>query len=861
MAQYNDRFIFCFSSQGGPEVTIAVSQSGYTGAALRRSVGGAARLRRSVSGHILATSLEWSAESLEEDEFADLYTTDPTLYRVTLSFGQTPVWRGFITPELYAAPWVNAPFDVSLTASDNLAELKNSDFEALGDVKVGDLLASLLSATGQDGLTIGAVSSLTGDGKSLLNLTVNVDHLAGESRYDVLNKVLESFHANIYLDFASGRWVVARETDTADDVRVEYIGLGSLNSAAGIFPVGNMSMEIVPARKALTVAEEIVTGNVAKEFSAANFGTVSGQPKWSVSSLGNTARLTRVPPSSLSGGEGRIDAIAGVVFPRLVAGHRYKLTFFARNAGFFVGTTMLKFGIVINGGNETKLYYREGGGYTTAYPGDDFPIPITITSTEFGEYSFEFAVPDKVGTATFAPQSGSFSARAIREGDGANIWDAIVQLAAVTLSVTDLPDGFTTKVVLDNDARSSADDVDLQFGADLAKSRDNIIKETVFKSAAVTASDINTFTCLDNALSCAVPRLRLSGVVRFKSAALWRLPQNISTLHLTATNLKYICEDYDFDLLTGDIDISMISLPAAQLEYKEVTTKEVYGAAYKGGTSSGSSSPGAPGTAAGFGTPTATAVALPSGSAPTVSVAASGPDTAKIFAFTFGLPQGSSGAAVDIAARLATPPRLVLRSGNNEDQTYPEGIEVSHPMLGQSGYEAVLMVYGKNSRRSGVSSGGSKLRVHKLGWAVALGNLPLTGHVPLTGTASVIGVNYGLKLLDLRNFIVKRFCCDAQYSASQLYARDYAQWIFEKRNNRGFNTHSDASRLFGVAVRCENPDFNAKLTAGKELKATTQMIGDTPRYLYSPVAPLRAVWSSSVPTERYKDVLGFSLTY
>lgn len=834
-------------------MTIAVSQSGYTGAALRRSVGGAARLRRSVSGHILATSLEWSAESLEEEDFADLYTTDPTLYRVTLSFGQTAVWCGFITPELYAAPWVNAPFDVSLTASDNLAELKNSDFEALGDVKVGDLLASLLSATGQDGLTIGAVSSLTGDGKSLLNLTINVDHLAGMSRYDVVNKVLESFHAAIYLDFAAARWVVARETDTADDVRVDYIGLGSLNSAAGLFPVGNMSMEIVPARKDLTVAEEIVTGNVAKEFSAANYGTISGQPKWSVSSLGNTVQLTREPPAILSGGEGRIDAIAGVAFPRLVAGHRYKLTFFARNAGFFVGTTMLKFGILINGDDETTLYYREGGGYTTAYPGDDFPIPLSINSLEFGEYSFEFAVPNKVGTATFTPRAGAFSARAIREGDGANIWDAIVQLAAVTLSVTDLPDGFSTKVVINNEARSSADDVDLQFGADVAKSRGNIIKEAVFKSAAVTASDINTFTCLDNALSCAVPRLRLSGVVRFRSAELWRLPQNISTRHQTATNLKYICEDYDFDLLTGDIDISMISLPAAQLEYKEVATKEVYGAADKGGTSSGYSSPGAPGTAAGFGTPTATAVALPSGSAPTVSVTASGPDTAKIFAFSFGLPQGSSSAALDVAARLATPPRLVLRSGNNEDQTYFEGVNVCHPMLGQSGYEAVLMVYGKNSRKSGGRWSGNNWRVHKRGWAVALGDFGITGHEPL------VWQDIGIHLTTLRNYIVSRFCEDEKYTSSELFAMTYAQWSAEKRDNRGFQGSDGDSRLFGVALRCVNPDFSAKLTTGKELKATTQMIGDTPRYLYSPVAPLRAVWSSSVPTKRYKDVLAFSL--
>lgn len=54
-------------------------------------------------------------------------------------------------------------------------------------------------------------------------------------------------------------------------------------------------------------------------------------------------------------------------------------------------------------------------------------------------------------------------------------------------------------------------------------------------------------------------------------------------------------------------------------------------------------SAGAAGAAAGFGTPTATASALEAGATPTVSVTASGEDTAKVFAFTFGIPKGETG--------------------------------------------------------------------------------------------------------------------------------------------------------------------------------------------------------------------------
>lgn len=47
---------------------------------------------------------------------------------------------------------------------------------------------------------------------------------------------------------------------------------------------------------------------------------------------------------------------------------------------------------------------------------------------------------------------------------------------------------------------------------------------------------------------------------------------------------------------------------------------------------------GAPGTPAGFGTPTATAHSLNQDDTPTVSIAASGSDDAKVFAFDFGIP-------------------------------------------------------------------------------------------------------------------------------------------------------------------------------------------------------------------------------
>ena len=251
---YGELYRFVFDAANGPDVTISVAKKDYTGAVSSRAVGGSAVLKRERSGHILGSSLEWAAECLVEDEFADLYTSDPTLYQATVKFGASRVWRGFITPELYSAPWVNAPYDITLTASDNLAELKNYDFQKQGDKTVRELLLLLLDKTNQDVTSMTAISSLVdGDERGLLDFTINIDQLEGSTCYEVLDKILESFHAYIRFDAVSLRWVLLRETDVSNYSGISYIGLSSLVGLGQLFPVGNLSMGIEPAKKSLSM--------------------------------------------------------------------------------------------------------------------------------------------------------------------------------------------------------------------------------------------------------------------------------------------------------------------------------------------------------------------------------------------------------------------------------------------------------------------------------------------------------------------------------------------------------------------------------------------------------------------------------
>lgn len=865
---YGELYRFVFDAANGPEVTISVAKKDYAGAVYRRAVGGSATLRRERSGCILGSSLEWSAECLSEDEFAELYTSDPTLYSVSLLFSGTAVWRGFVTPELYSSPWVDAPYDVTLTATDNLAELKNSTFKATGDIQVELLIRDLLEITrlsipsSQD-MEVAYISSMKGDRKHLSSLTVNVDHLAGETCYDVLNSVLESLHAVLYLDYAAESWVVMRETDVSG-ANVGFLTFGKLDGLSDLAANGSLAMEIVPARKELTVSEEILAANVAKAFNSSNVQTTGGTPKWEESDYGAAVRLTTVPPSTLSGTPESIDSVAGLLSTSLAAGRRYTLTFKARNTGFFVGKTLLQWGLVITGQNGSvsrAIYFDTNGGYSASYPGSDCPNDTELTP-EIAEYSFSFVIPQKVGAAGFTPSQGSFCARCMRKGDGSSIWKAEAWLADVRLQVADFPDGLSTRVILDNDARTEADGVALEFGNDMASGRQNVIRETKFISGAiVTEQDFNAFMAIDNALSVALPRLRLSGVMFFKKPT-WRLPKFVRTTHVSADNLDYIVEEYNFNLVTGDIDISMLSLPAVSLSYTELTTSNVYGQSSggSGGSASGSGGSGgsgAPGAAAGFDTPEATATAV-DGTTPTAKVTASGPDTAKKFSFVFGIPKATK--ATDADARLQTRPTLRMSRGTPEEQLDVNRIIVSHPLLTSSSYEVVLMRYRRYNRtKRGEDQYGNKLFIARKGWFVALGDKRITDHSAFTVVSFGNNGRAVVQVSELRDFIVKRFMTDSNHTQAELFGRTYAQWQSESNEKRGFGSNKAARQRFGIAVRYANPAFTALLDSGKSLGNTTMEINDVPRYLYSDVAPIDVRLFSQGDKKKY--AMWFGLVY
>ena len=252
---------------------------------------------------------------------------------------------------------------------------------------------------------------------------------------------------------------------------------------------------------------------------------------------------------------------------------------------------------------------------------------------------------------------------------------------------------------------------------------------------------------------------------------------------------------------------------------------------------------GDPGAAAGFATPTADAFYIPGGE-PSAEVTASGPDTAKKFAFKFWIPKASE--VIDSQARLIVRPKLYIARGNDAEEQNIKSIVVYHPLLTSNRYEAVLMVYRRmNKKKTGISQviGGGTLRMGRKGWFAALGDKRITDHAAFTVAGGLSSGRLRMRYDDIRDFIVKRFMEDSAHTKIELWGRNYAQWAAESNVRRGFGNAYKARKKFGIAVRYVNPAFTALVDQTKPLSPTTMELIDNkgnavPRYIYSDVAPL-----------------------
>lgn len=602
MANYGVLYVFRFESANKTNIEIQILKKNYSGARTYRSLGRAPILKREKSGCVHGSSLELYAECQVDGEFASLYTSSADEYKVEVykideflgDTFQRRVWTGFVSPELYSEPDIAPPYDVQIIATDGLGELKNYVFEARGLHSVQDHLEYMLGHTGLS-QEFNVVSFMAGDSGTvpIMDVTVSLDHMAGESCYDVLKAVLDSFHAGIACQ--DGYWMIWRETDLVNLAsQVEVAEFGS-HTKTDWWPVGQLSTVIEPAKKRVTViSENAYKDNVLKDvpFHAAGATYDSEEKAFILPTAGTSVFKT------LSFGA--------------EVGYKLSLSVTARNVGS--GDEGQPIGIKVKIGGRSYIvgdtfWLREKTDGKTSWTNTEGVVEKVLEAPSASDSAKD------AQTIVLELPLYSYSNRAYHYATSVEVTILNVDgtypihVYDVTLSKLDQIKGYKAVLEIDNGAREEADETTLIIADDdrIPAAADifmngialNASGEPIssWASGRMAAMGYLAFMSRDYALSVALPRMKVQGVLNVPDSAL------ITPVLFLRDNTYYFPETYDYDLLNDELSVSLVSIPTAQIEVVSEEVTEVVdpfqsrpGGSAGGGSSSGGSSGGGEGS-------------------------------------------------------------------------------------------------------------------------------------------------------------------------------------------------------------------------------------------------------------------------
>lgn len=565
---YADRYIFEFNSHSGKDVSIRIQQRDYSGGALRRNAGGSPSLRYERNEHVMGSTLTFKAECVEDDEYSALYTSDAFMYRVMLFVDGSQRWIGYITPELYSAPWIDPPYDVQLTSTDGLGELKRYEFEGCGRKMLSEHLASLLGKIGYNGVVEVISTMFTGSNTaaSLLDdVSISLDHMAGDTCYDVLQAILTMLDAVIYFD--GSRMVIMREADlsdlkqgasihTASGGSVPVRAFGSMR-AYDIWPVGQMSCQIEPARSGVSVScESHYTDDLVPPLSEWNYATIKdGYVDLKPDNVDTYFKLKirdyKVPPDLLlkihirnlleDSSNVSVKIIAwGAVKPGGSTSKRY-LTYNKNNVSLWTST---------------EVYMDKAvKGLSDGTDDDIEDIEINLPFTKSGNRGFSFYSLTDLWVCFRAREASTEYAI---HGASIECQNALTSVVS-TLSVS-------------NGARGAADEVTPQCSDSIARLAgmayiDNSpYPRTTFGSASIAECSIGEFIARSVATRFALPRLRLNGKLNFEETLL--------SVFFSHRGLVYVAETMEWIVAENELDVSIISIPEATLSIGSIVIKD-----------------------------------------------------------------------------------------------------------------------------------------------------------------------------------------------------------------------------------------------------------------------------------------------
>lgn len=604
MASYGTIYEFRFDDINGDDVDIFIAKKNYTGSVTRRALGRTPILKRERSGNILGTSLEIYAECRVDGEFAQLYTSSADEFRVEVYKRQNLLWRGFVSPELYSEPDIAPPYDVQIIATDGLGELKNYNFVQGSRPRsfLGHLNA-MLAHTNLD-LGVEAVSDLQyyddGWSNGLLSIVVDLQHQESEDCYSVLQSLLASVNACITVQDA--KWTIIRETDLYNNIpRIGSVAFGSMANCEW-WPIGNLSSDIIPAARSLSLVSEN-----QYRYSALLNSAMTEDASWQreLNAFYDQDEGAYLLPDSGS------TIRQGVNFNAEV-GYQLLLRISARNLGN-AEAQMIGVAVKING-----RLYQAGSEFWLAQSAKDkekflwsnqesyveFELPASLESdSRSAAKNIEIVIPlYKYDNRSYAYATAMEVTIFNSTGSGTM---AVYQCS---LSQYEQYKGNKIDIRIGNGAREDAGSTDLLFNdgefaqpaaevfrtlLPLAYSSEAIIKK--WQTASIAEDGYLSVLGRDYAMQVALPRMRYRGKLNVPSNDYPRIP-----MLFARDNTYYFLNTYSYDLLNSELEVELISIPNAQVQIESETVTELPSSGSGSASSSGGSTGGG-GTSGGGG--------------------------------------------------------------------------------------------------------------------------------------------------------------------------------------------------------------------------------------------------------------------
>ena len=585
---YRAKYRYRWASQNGTEGEVLLLTDGYTGTVIDRPLGRAPELSMEQNGHIHGTSLVLYLECREDGEYTELYTSSAKEWQVQLWWNGRSLWAGYLTPELYSEPDIAPPYDVCVTATDGLGELKRSEYKpASWDLSLEDHLYGILALTGLDRAIYhtGGISADGRPGASMLHeVKVDLSHLQGKTCYDVLDGILTAINAE--LTTWGQQWMLLRPSDL-DNASANLVlypangggsqtwGIPSYGSARthGRWPVGQMSTQIIAARSTVTVQSP----NHLRE------GSELSPDGWSGS--GSTAIRVEAGATSASGElitEGHWELMAGgsiaqsVKYSKGLGAHTLRIDQY--------GISKVRITYRTSPGSATHVLGMANGQVGWDMGGD------ILVGSETRE-TLEIPIPAWAGAGTLTVSIAQY-----------NIVSPITAVYGVSFAVNGVSYGLELRLDLSNGARSEAGTVESAFSTYPGgeESYDVLLSQSGLPSfggspvsrwstTKLGSQSYIGLLAMDIALGCALPRARKTGKLNVPHGA------DPTFLLLSDGSRNYFVNTYTVDLLEDEVSVDMVSLPAAELEVADETYSAMTGgssASYGSGSPGGQALPG-----------------------------------------------------------------------------------------------------------------------------------------------------------------------------------------------------------------------------------------------------------------------------